>query len=113
MAAGAGGTFAPIPLSALKLTLDDFESFRVMNGYDTKEDALMDVIVWIDRYYFSHDFKIVNNNLYTDIFYISVDEIIDLYIAIWKAFNTVYHVKYPKEDISFDPFNKKFRKYFA
>ena len=41
------------------------------------------------------------------------NEIIDLYIAIWKAFNTVYHVKYPKEDISFDPFNKKFRKYFA
>lgn len=110
---GAVGTFAPIPLSALKITLSDFESFRVMNGYDTKDDALMDVIAWIDRYYFSHDFKIVNNQLYTDIFYIDIDEIIDLYIAIWKAFNTVYRVKYPKEDISFDPFNKKFRKYFA
>jgi hypothetical protein len=110
---GAQGTFAPIPVSAFKFTLDDFNKFRVANGYDSREDKLMKVIEWLARFYFGRDFKIVNNELYTDIAFIDIDEFIDFYMAIYKAFSAVYRVKYPKEELLYDVFNKKIRKYLS
>lgn len=110
---GSTGTFAPIDLSGVRLTLKDFEDFRVMNGYDTKDDKLMDVMILLKDLYKTHDFKIINDAVVTDISLLTMDDVIDFYMNIFKAFSKVYRVKYNTDDLTWTPINKKFKKYLG
>lgn len=102
------GTFAPVPLSAIKLIKKDFLDLNPSKDL-IKTDKMLERIT---VKYYRNDFTFIDNGygeygLKTDIVFKTIDEIIDFFYEILKAYKKVYHT----EEIDWNPIVKKFRKY--
>lgn len=105
------GDFAPIPLSALMLSYDDFAAFSLDTKGDPDDERVKKFISEFRKIYYSNDVNFVNNGikkmLQTNIVFKSFDDIINLFFNIFKIYKKVYK----NEDINWSILVKKFRGY--
>ncbi len=104
------GTFAPLPLSALHLDIDDFISLNP-NVVDVDSKLLDKFIYNINKYYSNNKIVFTDNGynkvIQTNIVFNRLSNIIDFFINIQKA----YIKTYKDENINWKSFIKKFRNY--
>lgn len=103
------GVLAPVPLSALHLTYDDFMSLYSVKNND---EVLMDkLITEIKKSYNRNDFKFVSNGvneiLQTNIVFKTFDDIIDFLFILEKSFKKIYKT----DTVNWNNIAKKFRNY--
>lgn len=107
----ASGEFAPIPLSALSLTINDFAKFSKDTKKNPDDERVKKLISLFGQYYHSNDVNLVNNGitlaLQTNIVFQKLDDIIDFFNNIFSAYKKVYK----NEDIDWNILVKKFRNY--
>ena len=105
------GDFAPIPLSALMLSYDDFAAFSIETKKNPDDDRVKKLISEFRKIYYSNDVNFVNNGvkkmLQTNIIFKSFDDIINFFFNIFKIYKKVYK----NEDINWSILVKKFRGY--
>ena len=106
------GIFAPIPLSALHLTVNDF--LKIYNSKTKKYDIELTklLIEEINKLYPRNDFNIIEisqntYNIQTNIIFRSLDDIIQFFLNIIKAVKKIYK----SDDINWTMITKKFRNY--
>lgn len=102
------GTFAPVPLSAIRLIKKDF------NKLSPEEDVVKidKVIERLRLKYYRNEFSFVDNgygeySLKTDIVFKTIDEVIDFFYNILVAYKKVFKT----EIINWKDIVKKFRMY--
>lgn len=105
------GDFAPIPLSALMLSYDDFAAFSLETKGNPDDERVKKLISEFRKIYYSNDVNFVNNGLkkmlQTNIVFKSFDDIINFFFNIFKIYKKVYK----NEDINWSILVKKFRGY--
>ncbi len=106
------GIFAPIPLSALHLTVNDF--LKIYNSKTKKYDIELTklLIEEINKLYPRNDFNVIEisqntYNIQTNIIFRSLDDIITFFLNIIKAVKKIYK----SDDINWTMLTKKFRNY--
>ena len=104
-----GGTFAPVPLSAIMLTKKDFDMMNPSFD-DSKTFKLIDMIR--NTKYSNIGFELRDNGMgnpyiSTRIIFRTMDEIIDFFYTILHCFKKVYK----SEEINWKPIVDKFKKY--
>lgn len=106
------GTFAPIPLSALHLTVNDF--LKIYNSKTKKYDMdlTLQLIGEIKKLYLRNDFNVVeisDNNfiIQTNIVFKSLTDIITFFLNVKAAVKKIYK----SDDINWTALTKKFRNY--
>lgn len=104
------GEFAPVPLSAMRLTYVDFTRFSKDTG-DLDDPRLSKFLGFIKSAYSTYDFNFIPNGveltLQTNIVFRKLDEVIDFFMILFKA----YKKAYKSEDIRWNFLVKKFRNY--
>lgn len=107
----ATGEFAPVPLSAMALTINDIAKLSKETKKNLEDDRLKLFISELKKYYHSNDLNLVNNgvtlSLQTNIVFQKLDDIIDFFFNIFKTYKKVYK----NEDIDWTILVKKFRNY--
>ena len=105
------GEFAPVPLSAFGLTINDFAKFSKDTKKNPDDERVKKFIQEFRKFYHSNDVNFVNNGvtlaLQTNITFKKLDDIIDFFYNIFKAYKKVYK----SEDIDWSLLVKKFRNY--
>lgn len=114
------GTFAPLPLSGLKLTFEDFyqlnpnnKNIKMLDEDDIeKTKRIINVINSLsDR----NIYKVIDNGftymLQTQETFKEFDDVIDFFLKINKAYKQVYRKNDKNNDINWNPIKIKFRKY--
>lgn len=105
------GEFAPVPLSALSLTLNDFARLSKETKNDPDNEKVKKFIQEFRKSYYTKDVNFVNNGitlaLQTNIVFRKLDDIIDFFYNVFKAYKKIYK----NEDIDWTIFVKKFRNY--
>ena len=103
------GTFAPVPLSSIKLTKNDFDLMNTSLG-ENKTEKLIKMIK--DSKYPNIGFYLIDNGMgnpyiSTRIIFKTMDEVIDFFYTILHCFKKVYKT----EEINWKPIVDKFKKY--
>jgi hypothetical protein len=106
------GTFAPIPLSALHLTVNDF--LKIYNSKTKKYDMelTLQLIGEIKKLYNRNDFNVVEISentkvIQTNIVFKTLNDIIQFFLNIKTAVKKIYK----SDDINWTALTKKFRNY--
>lgn len=106
------GIFAPIPLSALHLTVNDF--LKIYNSKTKKYDIELTLLLIqeIKKLYSRNDFNVVEIGqnqqiIQTNIVFKSLNDIIQFFLNIKTAVKKIYK----SEDINWEALTKKFRNY--
>lgn len=106
------GTFAPIPLSAFHLTVNDF--LKIYNSKTRKYDMdlTLQLIDQIKLLYSRNDFNVVevsenNKIIQTNIIFKSLNDIIQFFLNIKTAVKKIYK----SDDINWTALTMKFRNY--
>lgn len=105
------GTFAPIPLSGLGLTVEDFMKFMKKNGLSEYREDLMNMLKLISEKYIRRQFMIVNDEVFTDIVFNSTDDMIDFFDIFLKSLNKAYKAKLTADSINWKPITDKLKKF--
>ena len=106
------GIFAPVPLSALHLTLEDFAKLQVGFNYSKfPMNNAITLVGYISKNYYRNTFKIIDNGytniINTDIVFKTLDEIIDFFMIVEKLFIKVYKTR----KMNWTAIVRKFRNY--
>lgn len=105
-----GGSFAPIPLNAIKLSKKDFDN---LNNTLSEEENTYKLVEELQKIYYKNDFILTSVSgdgaeiLKTDLVFSTPANVIDFFYNILKAFKKVYK----SEEISWRHIVKKFREY--
>lgn len=109
------GTFAPIPLSALKINYNDIYFLNALNKKVSTEESYPIVSKFISELrtiYYRNELKLVDNGssyeILTNIVFKNLDDIIDFFINIKKVYKKVYKTE---ENLDWKTFIQKFRNY--
>lgn len=107
----ASGEFAPVPLSALSLTINDISKLSKDTKKNIDDKRIIDFISELKKSYHSNDLNLVNNGitlaLQTNIVFQKLDDIIDFFYNIFKSYKKIYK----NENIDWSILVKKFRNY--
>lgn len=114
------GTFAPLPLSGLKLTFEDFyqlnpnnKNIKMLDEDDIQKTKR--VIKVINDLSARTVYKVIDNGftymLQTQETFKEFDDVIDFFLKINKAYKQVYRKNDQNNDINWKPITVKFRKY--
>lgn len=103
------GMFAPVMLSAIKLTERDFSLLIKNETVDDKTDKL---VSYVSSYYPNKDFKLVDGHrddrvIKTDITFSTIDDMIDFFYNILRAFKKTYHT----ENVFWRPIVQRFKEH--
>lgn len=111
------GVFAPLPLSALHLTFNDFYYLnnninkRLKTLDDMYEEKTIKLITSLSNMYPGKDLRLTNTGitriLMTNIVFKTIDDVIDFLINIKKAYKKIYK----DDNINWKNITIKFRKY--
>lgn len=112
MAHGNMDTYAPVPLQAINLSLDDLQSiFKKYIADDETLNKYTDKIIsLIKKNYTRQRFSINDNFIYTDIIFSSFDELCDFIANVFNAINKTFK-QLPENCINWKPFINKFKLY--
>ena len=114
------GIFAPLPLSAIKLSFEDFYQLNPNNKNIKmldKDDIVKTktVIKHLNKYSNNEIYRVIDNGfkymLQTNTVLKTFDDVIDLLANINKAYKTAYRKKDSDNDINWKGISLKFRKY--
>ena len=114
------GIFAPMPLSGLKLTLEDFyllnpanKGIKMLDAEDIEKTKRL--VGLFNKLIGKEVYRIIDNGynylLQTNTVLKTFDDVIDMLLTIKKAYKTVYRCNDSNCDINWDPIKSKFRKY--
>lgn len=112
MSHGNMDSYAPVPLQAVKLSVDDIKSIykkyiaddETLNKYTDK------IIAAIKKHYTRQRFSVQSDNIYTDITFSSFDELCDFVSYVNDALNKTFK-QLPENCVNWKPFVSKFRNY--
>lgn len=107
----SSGEFAPVPLSALRLSYKDFACFSKETKKNIEDERVSKFISLVKSSYRTYDFNFIPNGvelvLQTNIVFRKLDEIIDFFMNVFKSFKKAYK----SEDIEWNLLVRKFRDY--
>lgn len=109
---GSMGTFAPIPLSALRLNMSDFQKICSINKKNLTNDDISTIANLVNASYKRNLFVFRGEQLETDIVLQTMDSVIDFFNTLIRSFLKI--TKTPIKDITnFDvkPIVQKLKKY--
>lgn len=109
---GAFGTFAPIYWSSLKIDIKDIKDFLSKNMIPCSDENLEKLCKEINVIFPKTTFNIRGEEFCSNYVMNKMDDVIDLFLGILKAFNKIAKHKYNTTEINWTPFCKKVRIYF-